>query len=130
MQSDDSYFLAFRNDRSRRRERTVPGTTSAQESGMQRVLQVLPESPQELRAFLIAQLRWERYRASRLVLVHLLALSAVCFWVPIPDGPRAAVAAASAACFLGALFTGMMEWRWGRERNRHAGALSRPGEPH
>ena len=130
MQSERRPFLAFRKDAPRSRERTVPGTTPARESHMQRRLQVLPESPQQVRDFLIAQLRWERYRASRMVLVHLLALSAVCFWLPIPEGPRAAVAAASAACFLGALFAGMMEWRWGRERNRHAGALSPPGEPH
>ena len=37
---------------------------------------------------------------------------------------------ASGACFLGVLFAGMMEWHWGRERNRRAGAFSPPGDSH
>jgi len=32
--------------------------------------------------------------------------------------------------FLGALFAGMMKWSWGREPDRRAGGLSRPGETH
>jgi len=92
-------------------------------------VQMVPQTTSELRAFLLAQLHWERYRASRMVLVHLLALCGLCVWVPIPAPARAAIAAACGACFLGALFAGMMEWRWGRERNRRAGALSRPGGP-
>jgi len=32
--------------------------------------------------------------------------------------------------FLGALFAGMMKWSWGREPDRRAGGLSRPGEMH
>src|SRR5207253_8330390 len=81
MQSERRPFLAFRKDAPRSRERTVPGTTSARESHMQRRLQVLPESPQQVRDFLIAQLRWERYRASRMVLAHLLARSALWLWL-------------------------------------------------
>jgi hypothetical protein len=92
-------------------------------------LRVLPERTPQVRKFLLAQMHRERCRASRMVLVHLLALSAVLFWVPLPEGLRAPTAAASAACFLGVLFAGMMEWRWGRERNRHAGALSRAEGP-
>jgi hypothetical protein len=30
--------------------------------------------------------------------------------------------------FLAAVFAGMMEWRWFRERDRRAGTLGRPGE--
>jgi pyrroline-5-carboxylate reductase len=92
-------------------------------------VQVVPRTTSELRAFLLAQLHWERYRASRMVLVHLLALCGLCFWVPISGLARAAIAAGCGACFVAALFAGMMEWRWGRERNRRAGALSRPGGP-
>jgi hypothetical protein len=90
-------------------------------------LPVLPATTTELRAFLLAQLHWERFRASRMLLVHVLALLGLFFWVPIRGPTRAAIAAACAACFLGALFAGMMEWRWARERNRRAGALSPPG---
>jgi hypothetical protein len=75
-----------------------------------------------MRGFLIAQLHWERFRSLRLALVHVLALSAVCFWVPLPGSFRATIAAGCAACFLGAVFAAMMEWRWARERNRRAGA--------
>jgi hypothetical protein len=81
-----------------------------------------------LRAFFTAQMQWERYRALRLALVHLLAASTLCFWLPIPGWVRLPMAAGCGACFLGALFTGMMEWRWGRERDRRAGTLGRPGE--
>jgi hypothetical protein len=90
-------------------------------------LPIVPATTSDLRAFLLAQLHWERYRASRMWLVHLLALLGLCFWVPISGGARVAIVAGCAACFLGALFAGMMEWRWARERNRRAGALSRPG---
>ena len=93
-------------------------------------LQVVPEERPRVRAFLLAQLRWERYRAMRIVLVHLLALSALLFWVPMAERLRASIAAASGACFLGALFAGMMEWHWARERNRHAGVFSPPGDAH
>jgi len=97
---------------------------------MQGGLQMVPGERPQVRAFLVAQLRWERYRAMRNLLVHLLALSALLFWLPMPERLRAPIAAASAACFLGALFAGMMEWHWGRERNRRAGAFSPPGDPH
>lgn len=88
-------------------------------------MQMVPEPPLQMRAFLLAQLRWERYRASRIVLVHVLAVSGLLFWVPLPHWLRATAAAACAACFLGALFAGMMEWRWSRERDRRAGVLPR-----
>jgi hypothetical protein len=96
---------------------------------MQGELQVVPGVRPQLRAFLVAQLRWERYRAIRTVLVHLLALSAALSWLPMPERLRTPIAAASGACFLGVLFAGMMEWHWGRERNRRAGTFS-PGDPH
>ncbi|MGZ6124345.1 MAG: hypothetical protein ACXWLR_05265 [Myxococcales bacterium] len=89
-------------------------------------LQILPKSPVQVRDLLIAQLRWERYRSSRLLLVHVLAACALLVWIPLPPWARPALGAASAACFLGALFTGMMERHWGRERDRRAGVL--PGE--
>ena len=97
---------------------------------MQGGLQMVPGERPQVRAFLVAQLRWERYRAMRNLLVHLLALSALLFWVPMPERLRTPIAAASGACFLGALFAGMMEWHWSRERNRRAGAFSPPGDPH
>jgi hypothetical protein len=97
--------------------------------GVQSGLPVLPATTSDLRAFLLAQLHWERYRASRMWLVHLLAVLGLCFWVPISGPARLAIVAACAACFVGAVFAGMMEWRWARERNRRAGALSRPGDP-
>ena len=89
---------------------------------------ILPQSGPQMREFLKAQFQWERYRASRLFLVHLLALCGVLFLVPVPAWLRAPLAAACGTCFLAVLFTGMMEWRWGRERDRRAGALGRPGE--
>ena len=92
---------------------------------MPEALQVVPKAPGEVRAFLLAQLHWERYRWSRVVLVHVLALCAIVLWLPLPHRMHAVVGAASAACFLGALFAGMMEWRWGRERDRRAGVLPR-----
>ena len=52
------------------------------------------------------------------------------------DAPERGVSGTTSArggrvtCFLGALFAGMMEWTLGREPDRHAGALLRPGEPH
>ena len=90
---------------------------------------MVPAERAHVRRFLVAQLRWERCRAARIALVHLLAVSAVLLWLPIPKA-HAAIAAASAVCFLGALFAGMMEWHWGRERNRRAGAFSHPGDAH
>lgn len=90
-------------------------------------LQIVPKSPLQVRDFLIAQLRWERYRSSRVLLVHVLAACALLVWIPQPDWVRPALGAASAACFLGALFAGMMERHWGRERDRRAGALQREG---
>jgi len=97
---------------------------------MQGGVQVVPQERLHVRAFLVAQLRWERYRSTRIVLVHLLALSALLFWLPMPDRLRTPMAAASGACLLGVLFAGMMEWHWGRERNRRAGAFSPPGDSH
>jgi hypothetical protein len=90
-------------------------------------LPVLPTTTRELRAFLHAQLNWERYRASRTLLVHVLALLGLSFWLPVPGAARAGIATVCAACLLGALFAGTMEWRWARERNRRAGTLSPPG---
>ena len=82
-----------------------------------------------MQSFLVAQLHWERYRASRLVMVHVLALSVLAVWLPMSTRLHAFVAAGGGVCFLGALFAGMMEWRWGRERNRRAGVLSVRGDP-
>jgi hypothetical protein len=90
-------------------------------------LQVMPDATRDMRAFLVAQLHWERYRAARMLLVHLLAVSAVYVWLPTPARLRAPIAAACAVCFLGALFAGMMEWRWSRERNRRGGAFTPRG---
>jgi hypothetical protein len=93
-------------------------------------LQIVPKTPLEMKAFLLAQQQWEQYRASRLVLVHILAVSGLSWipsqlfpWVPLPHWMRTAIAAACAGCFLCSLFAGMMEWRWGRERDRRAGVL-------
>jgi len=83
-------------------------------------LQILPKSPVQMRELLVAQLRWERYRSSRLLLVHALAACALLAWIPLPVWLRPALGAASAACFLGTLFAGMMERHWGRERDRRA----------
>jgi hypothetical protein len=92
--------------------------------GMDGGLQLLPRSPVEVRELLLAQLRWERYRSSRLLLVHVLAACALLTWVP---PLRPVLGAAIAACFLGTLFAGMMERHWGRERDRRAGVLPRAG---
>ena len=89
-------------------------------------LQIVPKSPLQVRDFLTAQLRWERYRSSRLMLVHVLAACALLVWIPEPHWVRTALGASSVACFLGALFAGMMERHWSRERDRRAGVL--PGE--
>ncbi|HTO98077.1 MAG TPA: hypothetical protein VMK66_13600 [Myxococcales bacterium] len=89
-------------------------------------LQIVPRTPEQMRGFLLAQVRWERYRFSRIALVHLLAACALLVWLPLPPRLHDAMAAASLAFFLGALFAGMMEWRWGRERDRRAGVF--PGE--
>jgi len=97
---------------------------------MQGGLQVVPGERYRVRAFLVAQLRWERYRSTRILLVHLLALSALLFWLPLPDQVRTSIVAASGVCFLGAVFAGVMEWHWGRERNRRAGAFSPSGDSH
>ncbi len=86
-------------------------------------LQILPKSPVQVRELLLAQLRWERYRSSRLLLVHVLAACALLAWVPLPPWLRPALGAAVVACFLGTLFAGMMERHWGRERDRRAGVL-------
>jgi len=102
---------------------TERGMAPAEAAGVRNELQILPRPPKQIRAFLLAQLHWERYRASRMALVHLLAASALLFWVPLPHWLRAPIAAACAACFLAAAFAGMMEWRWGRERDRRAGVL-------
>jgi len=98
---------------------------SAASASVREVPQIIPTSRSDMRAFLIAQLHWERYRASRILLVHVLAVSAACVWVPIPVWLRAPMAAACAVCFLGAIVAGLLEWRWGRERDRRAGALDR-----
>jgi hypothetical protein len=93
-------------------------------------LKIAPRPAPEMKEFLLAQLQWEQYRASRLVLVHILAVSGLLWiptqlftWVPLPNWMRTAIAAACAGCFLCSLFAGMMEWRWGRERDRRAGVL-------
>lgn len=90
--------------------------------------QVIPQKPRQMHAFLVAQFRWERYRFSRLILVHLLAVTALLVWLPIPAWLHTPVATACTTCFLGALFAGMMEWHWSRERDRRAGALSDHGD--
>jgi hypothetical protein len=90
-------------------------------------LEIVPKTPEQMRGFLLAQIHWERYRFSRVALVHVLAACALLVWLPLPYWLREAAGAASAACFLGTLFAGMMEWRWGRERNRRAGVLPRQG---
>ena len=101
---------------------------------MREALRMVPAPAREMKAFLLAQLHWERYRASRLVLVHVLAVSGLLWipsellgWLVLPHWMRAAVAGACAGCFLCGLFAGMMEWRWGRERDRRAGVLPRQG---
>jgi hypothetical protein len=110
------------------REHSIAARGLHQSIGVQDGLQVVPEESRKMTAFLLAQLQWERYRASRTVLVHVLALSGLLYWVPMPGWLRTPIAAACGTCFLGALFAGMMEWRWGRERNRRAGVTSRPGD--
>jgi hypothetical protein len=90
-------------------------------------VQIVPRPPAQVREFLVAQLRWERYRSSRLLLVHVLAACALLAWIPQPHWMRAAFGAASAACFLAALFAGMMERHWGHERDRRAGVVPRKG---
>jgi hypothetical protein len=104
----------------------APGMRSAPDGSVDGGLQIVPKSPLQVRGFLIAQMRWERYRSSRLLLVHVLAACALLAWIPQPHWTRAALGAACAACFLGALFAGMMERHWGRVRDRRAGVL--PGE--
>jgi len=77
-----------------------------------------------LREFLLAQLEWERYHASRLRLVHALAGGSVCLWLllaiaaRLPDRLDLTVLGAWAVCFLATGFAGMMERRWSRRR-RH-----------
>jgi hypothetical protein len=97
---------------------------------MQGDLCVIRAQRPHLRDFLVAQLRWERCRAARVALVHLLAFSAVFLWVPLAVRWRAAISTASVACFIGALCAGLLEWHWGRERNRRAGVFTERGDPH
>src|SRR5436305_12646946 len=89
---------AFRNAGWRCTERSVAARGLQPVDGMQGGLQLLPKSPVQLREILVAQLRWERYRTSRLLLVHVLAACALLAWVPLPSWSRPALGAAIAAC--------------------------------
>ena len=82
-----------------------------------------------VRQFLLAQLEWERYRASRLRLVHLLALGGLCLWLLVASGDRLAgslqlaVLGAWSVCFIAAGLAAMMERHWQRRRQDCIAAL-------
>src|SRR2546425_10675789 len=96
-----------------------------------------PSGDPALRSFLLAQLQWEHYHASRIRLVHALAAGGLFLWLllsraPAPPDPlhRGALAA-WAICFLATGFAAVMEHRWSRRRRRlaalMAGAMDAPG---
>ena len=96
-------------------------------------LRVEPEQPENpaVHAFLFAQLQWERYHATRLFLVHAIALGGLCLWTVLalgtmlPNALRAAVLAAWGLCFLLAAFAAMMERYWSQRRDRSIAGIGK-----
>ncbi|HUJ26044.1 MAG TPA: hypothetical protein VLW85_08505 [Myxococcales bacterium] len=84
-----------------------------------------------VRALLDAQLQWEHYHASRLRLVHALALGGLCFWIfvavetPLNDGLRVMTLCAWLWCLLATGWAGGMELLWSRRRLRQIDELRR-----
>jgi hypothetical protein len=88
-----------------------------------------PPNDPALRSFLLAQIQWEHYHASRIRLVHTLAGGGLCLWLLLsfPPGPpdllhRGALAA-WAICFLATGFAALMEHRWSHRRRRLAALM-------
>jgi len=93
----------------------------------------LPPQGDRLRQFLRAQLEWERYHASRMRLVHLLALGGLglCVLLVARGVERLHVAALAAwsVCFAATAYAAIMEQRWRRQLHACAKELGSPKDP-